>query len=260
MKTALLIDGDIIAYKHAAGSETPIDWGDDLWTLHTDVKMATQQMEIDIKEIVVRLKADKTVMALSDKENFRRRIDETYKASRKKSRKPIGLPSLRQCLLDKWDAVVIPELEADDVLGIWATDKEFLPGYRKIIVSIDKDMKTLPCELYNPSKTELGVQKITLKSADRFHLFQTLVGDSTDGYQGCPTIGPSRAERLLDTDCSWEAVVAAYKQQQLQEKDALQQARLAKILRSDNYCMRTGTIKHWIPNENHSPERKEEKR
>jgi DNA polymerase-1 len=217
-------------------------------------------MEIDIKELVVRLKADKTVIALSDKENFRRRIDETYKASRKKSRKPIGLPSLRKRLLDKWDAVVIPELEADDILGIWATDEEFMPDHRKIIVSIDKDMKTLPCELYNPGKPDLGVQKITLESADRFHFFQTLVGDSTDGYAGCPAIGPARAERLLDADCSWNAVVSAFKQQGLLEEDALRQARLAKILRSDNYCTCTGTIKHWTPNENHSPERKEEER
>jgi DNA polymerase-1 len=260
MRTALLIDGDIVAYKHAAGSEIPTDWGDDLWTLHTDVKQASQQMEIDIKELAVRLKADKIVIALSDKENFRRRIDETYKASRKKSRKPIGLPSLRQVLLDNWDAVVMKELEADDILGIWATDEDFLPKYRKIIVSIDKDMKTLPCELYNPNKTELGVHTVTPEAADRFHLFQTLVGDSTDGYAGCPSIGPARAERLLDTDCSWKAVVSAFKQQGLLEKDALQQARLAKILRSDNYCTCTGTIKHWTPNETHSPKRKEEER
>jgi DNA polymerase-1 len=261
MKTALLIDGDIIAYKHAAGSEVPTDWGNDFWTLHTDVKQASHQMEIDIKELVVRLKADKTVIALSDKENFRRRIDETYKASRKKSRKPMGLPSLRQCLLDKWDAVLVPELEADDILGIWATDEEYLPNYRKIIISIDKDMKTLPCELYNPSKTELGVQKITLESADRFHLFQTLVGDSTDGYPGCPAIGPARAERLLDECCSWKTVVGAFKKADLTEEDALQQARLAKILRTSNYDWKNGTIKHWNPpHENHSTERKEEER
>ena len=257
MKTALLIDGDIIAYKHAAGSEVPTDWGDDLWTLHTDVAQARHQMEIDLKDLVTILKADEIVIALSDKENFRRRIDETYKASRKKSRKPIGLPSLRDWLEVEWDAETRAELEADDLLGIWATDPEFLKGYRKIIVSTDKDMKTIPCNLYNPQKPDLGVQKITPESADRFHLYQTLIGDSTDGYAGCPSIGPTRAERILDGNCSWEAVVSMFEQQGLTEEDALQQARLAKILRSCNYNNETGIIKHWIPNENHSVKREE---
>jgi DNA polymerase-1 len=260
MKTALLIDGDILAYKHAAGSEVATDWGDDIWTLHTDVKQAIQQMEINLKEWVSILKADKTIIALSSKENFRRRIDETYKASRKKSRKPIGLPSLKKHLEKEFNAVIVDELEADDILGIWATDPEYCKGYRKIIISSDKDMKTLPCDLWNPNHTELGVVKVTLEKADYYHLYQTLVGDSTDGYAGCPTIGPTRASRLLDEDCSWKTVVAAFEQQGLKEEDALQQARLAKILRNENYNWEDKTINHWIPDENNSVKRKETKR
>ena len=30
----LLVDGDIVAYKAATIAETPIDWGDGVWTLH----------------------------------------------------------------------------------------------------------------------------------------------------------------------------------------------------------------------------------
>ena len=33
----LLIDGDIIAYKHAAGAEVATDWGDDVWSLSASV-------------------------------------------------------------------------------------------------------------------------------------------------------------------------------------------------------------------------------
>ena len=35
MEKVLLIDGDIVAYQAASGSEHPIQWDDDLWTLHS---------------------------------------------------------------------------------------------------------------------------------------------------------------------------------------------------------------------------------
>ena len=247
MKTVILLDGDIYAYKHASGCEVATDWGDDMWTLHTDTKQAIAQMDQDIKAVVLALKADAVEVALSGRENFRRRVDETYKAGRKKSRKPIGLPSLREHLMHEWRGKVIQELEADDLLGIWATDPMFRVGDRKIIVSTDKDMRTIPCELWNPNHPEFGVKNISRKEADVFHLYQTLCGDSTDGYAGCPTIGHARATRILEADPTWAAVVKAFETQGLTESDALVQGRLARILRVENYNVKKEKLKHWIP-------------
>ena len=149
--------------------------------------------------------------------------------------------------MHEWRGKVINELEADDLLGIWATDPMFRVGDRKIIVSTDKDMLTVPCELWNPNHPEFGVKNISRKEADRFHLYQTLCGDSTDGYSGCPTIGHTRASRILAEDPTWEAVLKAYKSQGLTESDALVQARLARILRVENYNVKTEKMKYWIP-------------
>jgi len=36
----LLIDGDIICYEAASAVEQEIDWGEDLWTLHSNLDEA----------------------------------------------------------------------------------------------------------------------------------------------------------------------------------------------------------------------------
>jgi len=247
MNKVLLIDGDIIAYKHAAGAEEPVDWGDDIWTLHTDTRKAKKMMNVEVETLATALDADKILIALSSNSNFRQKVDANYKASRKKSRKPIGLPCLREELIHEWDAKVAPDLEADDLLGVWATDPMFEAGSKKVIVSIDKDMKTIPCYLYNQQHPEDGEKEITLEAANWNHFFQTLVGDSTDGYAGCPTVGPTKAKRILDAEPTWKQVVRAYKAQNLSEEDALVQARLARILRIENYNYKNRKIRLWNP-------------
>lgn len=247
MTTVLLIDGDILAYKHASGAEVATDWGGDFWTLHTDTRKAKALMNMEVERIAAALSADKIEVAISDKANFRHKVDPRYKSGRRKSRKPIGLPCLREELMLEWKAQVREELEADDLLGIWATDPMYHAGAKKIIVSIDKDMKTIPCYLWNQNHPELGVKAYTKESADYNHLYQTLIGDSTDGYAGCPTIGPAKATRILDASPTWKAVVRAYSVQGLPEEIALQQARLARILRIENYNPKKQVIKHWTP-------------
>lgn len=247
MGMTLLLDGDIFAYKHASGSEVATDWGDDIWTLWTDARQAKQQLDSDIRGTASLLKATTIIIALTGQKNFRKDIDATYKNSRKSSRKPMALNELKQHLIKEWQAEMLEPLEADDLLGIWATDPEYCKGSRKVIVSSDKDMRTIPCELFNPNKPELGVQQVTEEQADRNHLLQTLVGDSTDGYAGCPTIGPTRAERILNESPTWDRVIEAYEQQELSAADALTQAQLARILRVENYNPVTKEITYWKP-------------
>ncbi len=73
------------------------------------------------------------------------------------------------------------------------------PKGEKIIVSLDKDMKTIPGFHYNQKHPELGIFEVTPKEADEWHLIQTLAGDQTDGYAGCPGIGMEKASRLSAT-------------------------------------------------------------
>ena len=48
-------------------------------------------------------------------------------------------------------------------------------------------------------------------------MYQTLIGDLTDGFGGCPGVGGVKAQRVLANkkgiEEMWEAVVAEYKRQ-----------------------------------------------
>ncbi len=61
-------------------------------------------------------------------------------------------------------------------------------------------MQTIPGPLLYPAlKLQAQVpDHITLAEADRYHLYQTLVGDATDGYPGCPGVGEVAANKVLD--------------------------------------------------------------
>jgi DNA polymerase-1 len=236
----VLIDGDILCYTTAAAVEKPVDWGNDLWTLHSDFKEAKQRVDVDIVEFVETLGGTKFTVCLSDSENFRKQLYPEYKSNRVGVRKPVVFSALRDYLIDNWDCQFWPRLEADDVMGILATGKD-----ECVIVSADKDLRTVPTKVYNPSKPDLGVIDVSETEADRNHLIQTLTGDRTDGYPGCPGIGPARAEKIVDG--GWDAVVDAYAKAGLNEATALTQARLARILRKGDYVRKTGLVKLWAP-------------
>ncbi len=232
----LLIDGDVVAYQFATAAETPIHWGDDLWTLHADAKEAKAKMDNFLAGLKEDLEADQMVIALSDRTRnyFRKQILPTYKANRDKVRKPIILKELREHLETQYKSYERPGLEGDDILGILATTEKIIKG-EKVIVSIDKDLKTIPGLHYSTNKPELGVYTISEEEADYWHLFQTLTGDSSDGYSGCPGIGPKRAEELLSESPTWETVEQVFKKAKLGAEEARIQSQIARILRAKDY-------------------------
>lgn len=235
----LLIDGDLILYKCSSATEHAVRWDDnDNWVLHANFKEAQELVQRSIEELTTHIKADTVVVCLSDRENFRKDISPDYKSHRKEIRKPIIYPELRAWTEDVYDVVCWPRLEADDVLGIMATT----PGNEEcIIASEDKDLQTIPCRLWRQGL----LTNISPDRATYFWMLQTLTGDPTDGYKGCPGIGEKKAEAVLKTPPYWSDVVNAYRKAGLTEDDALMNARLARILRHEDY--KDGKIQLWEP-------------
>ena len=235
----LLIDADFIVYKSCAAAETEVDFGNDVILVtsnFSDAYNATQRELTKLKDKFGSFSSIK--LFFSDSINFRKKILPEYKGHRNR-KKPCGYKRVIRTLANEYDVVTMPTLEADDAMGIYATDN---PG--NVIISPDKDMRQIPGQLYNLD------EKFTVSSEEgaAWHLTQTLAGDQTDGYGGVPGIGVKRAETLFkNKGYSWKTVVEAFKEKGLTEEDALVNARLARILTVDDYDFKTKTPKLWSP-------------
>ena len=279
----LLIDADVLAYQAASALETAIEWEAGFWTWHVEFDAVWQKVDAMVEDIKTKLKAKKVVLCLTDPAaNFRLDVLPTYKTHRKSTKKPLVLFHLKEWLIENRCGVMVDGLEGDDVMGILATRGKD----EKIIVSIDKDMKTIPCNyvrtraVVDENGAELvgafDILEINEEEADKFHMYQTLMGDVTDGYGGCPKIGATIAQKIVDgcfkkvpyqhtlmrgprkgetetryeevpCDNLWEAVVSHFEAAGLGEEEALRQARVARILRASDYDFKKKEVILWTP-------------
>jgi 5'-3' exonuclease len=241
----LLIDGDLILYRSSAVVEKEVRWDDENHVLWANEEEAWVAVKYELDKLFTRFDTKQHVIALTQGPNFRLTVDPTYKSNRAKTRKPVCYAAVRNRLQAEYRTTFLAGLEADDVMGIFATRDP-----SAIICSMDKDMKTIPCTLWNGK----DLVKVSEAEADYFHLFQTLTGDTTDGYSGCPGIGPVKAEKVLNCDVNgnwlesaWAAVTTAFVKAGLTEGDALRQARLARILRDSDWDAKKKEPILWTP-------------
>lgn len=268
-----LLDSDIIAYAVAARSEENFKFsksgGTDAQVV--DKKSCWKLCDEVVQKHCDAVKADVAIICLTDpKVNFRKQLDSTYKANRKGTVKPVLLDLAKEYLFEQYRSYIRPRLEADDVMGILATRPGLLGSNVSdvVIVSEDKDMRTIPAKVYNPNYPDLGILEISELDAKRFHLWQVITGDQTDGYPGCPGVGAGGdwnpelgdfslgpralpyAHDVLTAECmldAWDTVLLAYASKGLTEEQAIHQGRLARILWADDYNMKTQGIKLWNP-------------
>jgi DNA polymerase-1 len=248
MGTTVLIDSDILAYKVASTHEEVHDFGDTGSFSTADLEGALAALPKEVESIRQATGADRVVVCLSDPTGryFRKDLYPAYKSNRK-SAKPALLQACKAWLADNYESYIRPGLEADDIMGILATHPKKIRG-RKVIASDDKDMRTIPgVPIYSPRRDETVT--IGPLAAAEYHLLQTLTGDSTDGYPGCPGVGPVKAQRILaiPPEGWWAAVVEAFVGRGLTEEQALTQARMARILRAKDYDFRAGKPRLWTP-------------
>jgi 5'-3' exonuclease len=238
--TPLLIDGDLLVYRLASAAETEVDWGNDLWTLHSDAHGVKRMFASEVERIEKKFRTRNTTICFSDRNNFRKSLHPEYKSGRK-GRKPLAYPAVVDWVRYNYNSEVWANLEADDVLGILASKDR-----RSVIVSWDKDMAQIPGRHYDPYQNL--VTSVTEAGGYRHFLSQVLTGDRVDNYSGLPGCGPVKAAAILDKDESWSAVLEAYEKAGLTLEDAYTQARLAYILkRPEDYDNKLQRVNLWTP-------------
>ncbi|WP_422023401.1 hypothetical protein [Pyruvatibacter mobilis] len=270
-KTTLLIDGDLYAYRAMCAVEEETEWDTDVWTLTCDHKQALRQFDEAVDYARDKTYADDVVYCFSDARNWRKELNPTYKANRKKVRKPVGYLEFIASIMEERPSYQRPALEADDIMGIIATHPGIIPG-TKVIASFDKDMQQVPGLLWDSSE----LREVSPEQSQLYHMAQTLSGDAVDNYPGCPGIGSSRADEIVKkptvltpylhelkrgprkgeketryeekpTRDLWKAVVSRFVAAGLTEDDALMNARLARICQHTEYDFTKKEVILWTP-------------
>jgi len=239
----LLCDADFIVYKCCAAAESEIDFGDDVILVTSTFKDAYSCVQRELNKIANKFGSfDEMILFFSDSKNFRKDIQADYKGHRNR-KKPCGYKRVINKLSEEYSVIRMPTLEADDAMGIYATQ---YPG--NIIVSPDKDMRQIPGMLWNFDESFT----ITKEEGAKWHLIQSMAGDNTDGYAGVPGIGVKRATSLFEEKgYSWKTVVDAFKEKDLSEEVALTNARLARILTNEDYDFKESKPIPWSPSPNY---------
>tara|TARA_R110000822_G_scaffold14172_9_gene50125 strand:+ start:6754 stop:7533 length:780 start_codon:yes stop_codon:yes gene_type:complete len=237
-----LVDADSLLYKVGFAIEERVIWNEmevlaglELEkdeSYYTDIKQCYRTFDQLMSNVTCATDCDASFLIFSGTDNFRLSLPTSYKENRKDFRKPTGYREILDYAIETYNTKTVNGIEADDYV-VWL--KMSAPE-DYIVCAIDKDV------LYQTEGTHYNYHtgeevEVREKDAIRFAYFQTLVGDSSDGYKGCPGIGAVKAGKLLDglkTEREmWEAVVAAYEKKGLTEEDALWIMRLANMRQFD---------------------------
>lgn len=218
-----LIDGDVFAYQAAAWAHSH----------QADVLELHDRVATVIDELKAQACCTRSIMTLSCKreDNFRREHYPLYKTNRT-SEPPAMLEAAKRIMGETADRIVTMRgLEADDIMGILATNGKVK---NPVIVTIDKDLRQIGGWHLNPAKEDFPVY---VSEAEGDYLFykQWLTGDTTDGFSGIKGVGPKKAEKVLIWGGNPEQVLREYFKAGMTLEQALAQARCARILRAEDW-------------------------
>lgn len=226
----VIIDGDSYVYKAACATSTLVEIGDGLYYEAYDIGKARDYMRDTVTNICEKCGVNDYVIVLASvgTRNFRYEINPTYKSNRKAVKKPIMLDLVRKMVIEEFNTAYIPHLEADDVVRIMYEE-----GDGNAIASIDKDLKTFPCKIYDSYHDTFTY--VMPQQAEANFKRQLLMGDSADGYAGIKGVGKATADKLLIEGIDIDGILQMYLDKGMTLEDFKRTYNSAKIIGAEDY-------------------------
>lgn len=257
----------MVLYQASFLSQVKADFGDgEGETLLVDEDLAVQNAMRLVRSWTKGAGCSRSIICLSSvqSDNFRHRLWKPYKANRT-SEKPQAYATIRAALEFEFEVYAEPNLEADDLMGIAATSE----AAQCVIVSRDKDMKTVPALVFNPAHDKRPI-RIRQAQADLNWMRQTMIGDAVDNYPGIKGLGEVTADQIIANPCRirnanvgkrktimkwvkgercslWQSMVDHAAKAGMTEDDLIVQAQIARILRAGDFNKSTRTVRLWRP-------------
>lgn len=283
-KGVLVMDGDWLVFQAMVAAEFDASWEEEVWHRCCDHAKAREILYESIKAYASRKKVwagAPIVLAFTDRINWRKvLVDPTYKENRAVVKKPVGYFEFLDSVWSdpQFLSVLEERLEGDDCMGIIASNPAQFNTKKVVLVSCDKDFKTIPgCDFLHCTTGEIYTQDML--SATYWHMYQTMKGDITDGYGGIPGCGEKFVEEFLEepykfvqettvaksgknkgqevtkwvktprdeSDSLWDCIVTVAAKAGMTEDEVIAQARMARILRACDYDIQTREITLWDP-------------
>lgn len=180
----LAFDGDILAYRIAAGFEG------------TFKEAVFKALDEKINTIANDLGVYKYKIFLSDITAKLHRSKDTnyfiYKGNRASIIRPEFLVDAKEHLVKNHGAILLEGFEADDCIAT------ALHKYKAVHVGIDKDIKQVSGYHYDYRDEKKELVFVSELEAQKNLEKQILTGDRSDNVPGLPGIGDRKAEKLLD--------------------------------------------------------------
>ena len=193
-----------------------------------------------IEDLKARFLTNDVILVVGDKNNWRKDYCPDYKANRKDKEKPPMYNIILNDLYDKYEIVSLPNLEADDTCRIIYEDNKNY-AVRKLLVSIDKDFHSFPCELYDPLHDKQYV--INEQEANYNLMKQIIMGDKADNIQGLEGYGEVKTTKFLENEPRILDDVRELFREKGQLKDFTTNLNLVSMVSLNRYNFNTGEVK-----------------
>lgn len=200
-----------------------------------DISLAEKYIDDNIERLCKALNTKQFELVVGDVKNFRKILFPQYKANRKP--KPEIYQYVFNLIRDKYGFTSLPYLEGDDTCRIIFEDRDYKSEYQKVIVSIDKDFYSVPCNFFRDLNNNNTIEKINSNDAEAHLYYQILVGDTADNYKGIPNFGDKKYEELINDKpyLSTDDVIHLFYEYGLSDEDFNYNLRCATIVNQVEY-------------------------